>query len=147
MTEWEIQNDFYHWAFKRYQIIVPNIYLYPWESDVITVTKANFVNEFEIKLSTADYKKDFEKIERHTILESKSESRPNYFWFICMPDVTNEVPEYAGLIHYLPDQPNWHRRFTEIKRPPRLHSDKITLDQMRHITESFRWKYWKLRLK
>lgn len=71
MKEHEIQNLIYWWATcKNHRCIVPNIYLYDWESDVLSVTKAGFSHEFEIKTSVSDFKADFKKNGKHQVLDS-----------------------------------------------------------------------------
>ena len=40
---------------KRHPILTPNGHLWAWESDLISVTKAGYAHEYEIKISRADF--------------------------------------------------------------------------------------------
>ena len=42
-----------------------------FEADVLMITKAKLVYEYEIKTSRADFKKDFTKISKHKIYSDK----------------------------------------------------------------------------
>lgn len=54
-----------------WELVVPNIYLYHWESDLFGITpKTRYAVEVEIKTSRADYKKDFTKLTKHCLLEN-----------------------------------------------------------------------------
>lgn len=50
--------------FHNHQYILVNTYVFGWESDLFSVTKSGNVYEVEMKISKADYRKDFEK-EKH----------------------------------------------------------------------------------
>jgi len=97
------------------------------ECDVISISKSNYIYEYEIKISKADYKKDFIK-EKHThiINEKYTKTRkgelvyllPNYFNFVTPKDLISieEVPDYAGLIYM-----NEDGTFEIVKKPKLLH--------------------------
>lgn len=53
--------------------MVSNKYLYKWfESDFISITKANYLTEYEIKITISDFKRDFtHKPIKHTWLNGK----------------------------------------------------------------------------
>lgn len=72
--------------FHNHQYILTNSYVFDWESDLFSVTKTGNVYEVEMKISKADYKKDFEK-EKHQLFKSNSLgkthhifSRPGHRW-------------------------------------------------------------------
>lgn len=50
--------------FHNHQYLLVNTYVFNWESDLFSVTKSGNVYEVEMKISKADYRKDFEK-EKH----------------------------------------------------------------------------------
>lgn len=121
MTEYTIQNALYKRALiHQHSGNTPNVHLFNWECDFVSITKAGFIHEYEIKLTFPDFKADFKKKEKHQILEngyrelSEHESnmifyhgdkynipnltndnkvsgkRPNYFWYICPENLIDE---------------------------------------------------------
>ena len=125
----------------RYNFLSPNsvkyftenLNVYDWESDVLKITKSGYAYEFEIKISRADFKNDFKhKKKKHTLLESKESSSkiPNYFYYVVPEGLINdeEIPEHAGLIYVLGNiigNGRVYYQFQEIKKAPKLHSNKI----------------------
>ena len=84
------------------QFILPNVMVDWGEADLISVTAAGYMQEWEIKVSKSDFYADFKK-GKHRWL-----ARPGYtpggqctascFWYVMpdglVPDL--EVPDYAG---------------------------------------------------
>lgn len=112
------------------------------EMDVMTVTKAGLITEFEIKVSRSDFFNDFKsKPGKHAVLGKKDYEGhlnflackiPNYFYFAVPAGLvnSNEVPQYAGLIYFtkfqLRDNPGQeYVEYEIIKKAPKLHADKI----------------------
>ena len=102
-----------------------------FEADVLMITKAKLVYEYEIKTSRADFKKDFTKISKHKIYSDKKPhlvkqrnypKKPNYFYYVCVEGLikVSEIPPYAGLIYITKEGYS-----KEIKKAPRLHSYKF----------------------
>ncbi len=99
-----------------YDIVVQNYFYGLWEMDVMKITSAGYVIEYEVKVSKSDFNNDFKKI-RHgwmkttegygakeykkhqDIIDGK---RCNRFYFVVPEDLISpeEVPEHAGLIYY-----------------------------------------------
>ena len=51
----------------------PNKHLDNWfECDMLSITKADFLHEYEIKISGSDFKTDFKKIAKHLVLEGET---------------------------------------------------------------------------
>ena len=102
-------------------------YLLVGEADLISVTKAGLVHEFEIKCSRGDYNREFkQKVwKHHTLARSHMLRCPNYFWFVTR-DFEIEPPDYAGWI--LADTKNNGQGrdlvLREQKPAPRLHTGK-----------------------
>jgi hypothetical protein len=78
------------------------------ECDVISVSKSDYIYEYEVKISRADYKKDFIKetysynkiIHQNKKKELKNFTTTHYFNFVSRDLITiDEVPDYAGLIY------------------------------------------------
>lgn len=65
--------------FHNHQYILPNTYVFNWESDLFSVTKTGNVYEVEMKISKADYKKDFEK-EKHQLFKSNAASKTHHIF-------------------------------------------------------------------
>jgi hypothetical protein len=81
----------------HHQIVLPNdTSFYSWEADLITVNNSGYVNEFECKISRADFLRDCKKYKfKHFEMFSDSNTTPNYFWYATL-DFDIEVPEFAG---------------------------------------------------
>lgn len=100
------------------------------ECDVLSISKSNYIYEYEIKISRADFKKDFIK-KKHTNIINEKYTKvikgetiyllPNYFNFVTPKNLIkiDEVPEYAGLIYM-----NEDGSFDIIKKPKLLHKIK-----------------------
>lgn len=146
LTEKIIQQrlyDFYHKL--GHKLIAPNIFLHYSEADLITVQVSGYVNEIEIKLTKADFKRDFKKRKHKYMAEAKSARSklhlPNYFWFAfplsILPVIDFEIPDYYGLITFNEDgHPNIYRRAKII------HKKKITHKQIAQIARSLMFKLW-----
>lgn len=108
MTETNIQKILAHYTIKKaHHPVAPNIYLFDWESDFVSVTKTGYVHEFEIKVSVADFKKDSEKTGRHQVLATGSREptrdehhlRDRYLQPNPAPWVKTRVDAIPGLVH------------------------------------------------
>lgn len=129
-----------------------NLNVYDWESDVLKITKSGYAYEFEIKISRPDFKNDFKhKKKKHTLLESKESSSkiPNYFYYVVPEGLVSEeeIPEYAGLIYVLGTiigNGRVYYQFLEIKKAPKLHSNKIDEISL-NLIDKFYYNYihWK----
>jgi len=75
ITEAEIQNSLYreYGINKNHGWCCSNTYNYNWECDFISITRAGYVHEYEIKLSKSDFKADFRnKKLKHEIIGTGS---------------------------------------------------------------------------
>ena len=116
------------------------------ECDVISVSKSDYIYEYEIKISRADYKKDFIK-EKHSQMIRENHTKivkgemmylsPNYFNFITPRGLISleEVPEYAGLIYINDDF-----TFEVIKKPLLLHKTKASPEFIRKLAHNLSCK-------
>ncbi len=104
-TEFRFQNRLFNEfvSGRGHDMCAPNIHLFTNESDFVTVTRAGYLHEYEIKLTRSDYKRDRKKL-RHKHLSGEMDLRwtgkPAQFWFVTPPELIDldELPEYAGLI-------------------------------------------------
>lgn len=116
------------------------------ECDVISVSKTDYVYEYEIKISRSDFKADFKKdkhrriVEKQFILESRNENFhlvPNCFYFVVPENLVTaeEVPDYAGLI-YMKE----NLTFEIIKKAPFIHKIRATDRLIRSIAHNLMCK-------
>lgn len=158
----EITNSFYSQNCTRFTTILPNTY--PggwWECDILAVTKALFMYEYEIKVSVSDFKADAKKggemswgqggrvrlQTKHEKLAAGDKKGPSNFWFI-VPDnliAVEDIPDFAGLIYAVDG--NHGVRLIEQKKAPRLHKHKMERIELDRIRRNLYWRYWNLRLK
>ena len=174
ITEAEIQYFLYlHFSSGR-QYGIPNIYLYEWESDFLSVTRAGRVHEYEIKISKADFNADAVKVEKHQIMETGVRNL-NKYEQSCFDDgekygfdipsfisskmtadkkMTGKRPNYfwyvcpEGIITEPPSYAGliyYSYCLKIIKEAPLLHKEKITQGMERKILTSFYYRYWQLR--
>ncbi|MEG1545399.1 MAG: hypothetical protein RR382_12915 [Tannerellaceae bacterium] len=116
--------------------LINNLYVFGWESDYLALTRSGYWHEVEVKISKADFKKDFEKKDKHTTLISRIGKLPNYFSY-CAPKgmlTSDDIPDYAGLIE-IDENGSMH---TE-KLPPKLHSHKILYEL--NLMDKFYYNY------
>ena len=102
-----------------------------FEADVLMVTRAGMVYEYEIKTSRTDFKKDFSKVAKHRIYSDKRlhlvkirnyPKKPNHFYYVCEEGLIkpSEIPKYAGLIYITK-----LGKVKVIKKAPKLHNYKF----------------------
>lgn len=104
MTEENIINGFIQMAQRERtnNKVFPNIHLGGFECDILELTKAGYLYEYEVKISKADFKADAKK---KTWAGTKYEliklgNRTNYFYYVVPEGLLSveDVPEFAGLI-------------------------------------------------
>ena len=123
--------------------VAPNIYFYVWESDFLAIRKSGFAEEFEIKLTKADFKADARK-QKIGLTKYEWLSRgagPTYFSYV-VPEglvLATEVPEFAGLYWVKGDL---RYSIREVKKPRRLNKTKLTLEQLVDIYKSIYYRYF-----
>lgn len=113
------------------------------ECDVISISKSDYIYEYEVKISKSDFKADFKKNKHKLMLERKSvnESKnyyyiPNYFYFVVTENLVSidDIPEYAGLIYLVND------KFIQIKKAPLLHKTKASPSFIRQLSHNLSCK-------
>lgn len=130
--------------------------------------KSGYFREYEIKLTTSDFRADAKKEVRrwhgwdadtaqssyktrhkHTELAAGDVRGPAQFWFVAPSGIIpeNGLPSWAGLITAEYDQ-RWRQIvLTETKRAPRLHRTKID-EAFRHdLLTTFYFRFQRLFLK
>ena len=112
----------------------------------ISISKSDYIYEYEIKISRADFKKDFTKIKHTNIInENYTKVRkgetfyllPNYFNFVTPRDLIKleEVPDYAGLIFMDEDG-----SFEVMRKPKLLHNTKANTLFIRKVAHNLTCK-------
>jgi hypothetical protein len=137
--------------------VINNLYVYNWESDYLAITRSMYAYEVEVKISLADYNKDFEKQEKHQVMQGWFEvrkqalyetgdwvryGRPNYFYY-CVPDGLvdpKDIPPYAGLAYVC------GRNLRKVKDAPILHRDKFDPEAYK-MADKFYYNWWNERRK
>lgn len=97
------------------------------EMDVMSVSKAGIVFEFEVKVSRSDFLADKKK-RKHTFFDPVvPEQTPNYFSYVCPKDLISisEVQWYAGLYWICENG-----QILIMKNPKRLHTQKHNTDRI-----------------
>jgi hypothetical protein len=144
MTESDLQSQLYTWCSnKRHPVTIDNCGACTiGKADLLSVTRARLVHEFEIKCSVADFRREFEtKDTKHRRLkraDNRLMSLPNYFWFATPPDLLSEadIPVYAGWMQV-------HETGCEVQKDaPRLHGDNLTDKDRRYIERGLTYRYW-----
>lgn len=122
--QWIARN---HAMQHNHEWITPNVQLYAWESDLLSVTGSNLVHEFEVKITKHDLLRDLRKPKHaqqqlvtgrygrkpvgqtHNWEESRALQategggtmrRPNYFWFVMTEAVRQRVDIWKDLPAY-----------------------------------------------
>jgi len=123
--------------------IIFNAYLFEWESDYFSVSESNQVYEVEIKVTKNDFKKDFKKVDKHVLLESKSEplKLPNKFFYATPRGLlqTYKIPEYAGLIEISETATGMEAEI--VKNAPFLHRENVFDEVKPGLLNKFYHKY------
>ena len=154
MNEMEIQNLFYPRNSSRFSMIVPNCYPVKWfECDLLCITHAGFMCEYEIKLTLADFLADAKKgygpvgPSKHELLAKGDVKGPSKFWFIVPDTLKVDVPDFAGLLRLntLPDKGSFGW-FTAVKKAPRLHKTKMSESTKDILQKNLCFRYWRQRL-
>jgi len=124
------------------------------ECDVISISKSDYIYEYEVKISKSDFKADFKK-EKHKLMlegvgvkerlikENNNMVRdiwyltPNYFYFVVPENLLpiEDIPQYAGLIYM-----NEKQEFETIKKAPLIHKEKATHNFIRQLSHNLTCK-------
>lgn len=155
MNAKEIQRSLIRDRYRR-SFVIPNYTPKGWwECDLFELTEAGYFNEYEVKLTVADFYADRKKCQSvpdgpatlkwDRLREGKGPSR---FWFVLPSTLINAVaiPPFAGLIAVKSN--GGARLFAhELKQAPRLHRNKADLKIREHAAGVCYWRMHNLILK
>jgi hypothetical protein len=139
MTEFDVQMMLgQHLLLKSHSFVIPNKCL-KYECDLISFNLSEYLNEFEIKVTRADFKHERVKERKHKWLVTgkPAKNKPNYFWFATPFDLIQpeEINPLYGLI-YVSD-----KTIKIIKRPKLLHKTKhLDMKMMKSLTRAMSFK-------
>lgn len=132
-----------------------------FEADLLAISKSGYVNEYEIKCSRADFRKDAEKSQRfcegrdlfnrgqwverrkHDLLAAGDERGPSRFWFVTPTGLLalDEVPAWAGLVE-VKENRYGTLLVTFVRRAPRLHAHKASESLCADINRTLAYRFW-----
>lgn len=143
---------------QRFSVMVPNGFIGSVELDFAGIRKSGYLDEFEVKLSRADFLADFRKIVNVKRIQPDPE-RPylnieevpkheavqagrwvaNYFHFVIKEGIVTpgEVPEQYGLIVLL--DKGGYRIVRDAKL---LHKRKVSDDLKLNLAMKLHWRWW-----
>lgn len=142
VTECTIQAVLMRWIMeeKHHEYILPNSnQFFSWEADLLSVTKAGLIHEFEIKLNIYDFKADAKKYKHYKI--GYQTYSPAYFWYATY-DFEIDPPEKAGWINITKTEStiNYGWTVTIKKEAPRLNNWKVTPQKVEQIARILSWR-------
>ncbi len=154
----------------KHEWITPNVLLYAWESDLLTVTPQGHVCEIEIKCSLGDLKNDLKKAKHSQgmlmngafmvkpegeLLTANQEyehrreragalrcRRPNYFAFAMPCDMYRSRAKLKIPSYAGVYTLDEHGRVFEERRPIQLHTERITQEDLLGLARRMHHRYW-----
>lgn len=146
-------------ASKGHKYIAPNSCALPYESDLLSITTAGYLIEYEIKISRSDFKADTKtrtkkrKHDWYTHPEQYPYSNPAdcvpcRFYYVVPKGLVSvdEVPDHAGLMeisfYHFPRNPEYTPKpiIDTVKQAPQLHDIKATRAIKTKIATTLMWK-------
>lgn len=118
-----------------------------WECDLLSISRSEFSHEHEIKISRADYLREFKKERKQEWLTTMKAEGPNYYWFVTF-NFDIEPPLYAGWIKIIPNPDGYHADIRIMKKAPLRHKTRISLEWKAKLANLLSYRlshaYWEL---
>ena len=132
---------------RNHMYIIPNVSWswLCWEADLISFTRAGYMNEYEIKCTKQDFMNDFSKRKHQNLKRGIAAIRvPNYFWYVAPLDVVPLcIPDYAGLMVASIHPANLGLMvFEVVKKPVMIHKLKVPDKGKLAMLNAGMMKYW-----
>jgi hypothetical protein len=143
-----IQKELMAWVMaSTYDIVVPNYYLGRYECDVMKVSKAGHIYEYEVKVSKADFKKDAEKCIKgyltRQVISTKHDDilngkRCSRFYFVVPEGLVKpeEVPAGLGLIYASHSHRDGLLNFKIVKVSKNFRKHSVDVEFYKHIARN-----------
>lgn len=162
MTARDIQRTLMRGRFAKSKVW-PNYTPNGWfECDLIEITSAGYFIEYEIKISRADFRADFDKarpdwskpyrfgmpqemLNKHDRLNTDlTDATPRRFYFVVPEGMIDRehVPHYAGLITIKPGRSRLDEY--EVVRAPDRHRQKLPQAILEHARGICYWRWHRL---
>ena len=96
-----VSRRLYDWLSENERLLImQNVFVNdsPWESDMVSVTPAFYLTEYEIKVSREDYKRDFEKALSNKVRQKHLPAWPKKHDLLASPDPIDKRKYYKGKI-------------------------------------------------
>lgn len=154
MCEHHIQRALRNRHRSSARIMLPNYTPPGWyESDLYVVTASMYTIEYEIKLTVADFKADWNKGDKHMRLRDGTMRYPTRFYFAVPEGLLQpeDVPDYAGLVYLrwlfeYPHDRGAAPRETIVRLAPRLSTTKVTEATIDAMRQTAYHRFWTERL-
>lgn len=152
MNERDLQHAVYDYRhqIQAYPLMVPNVYHFYWESDLLYVSNTGYLSEFEIKLTKSDFRADAKKFKHHYLGTPNSGLKE--FWYVVPTGLVDieDVPDHAGLMYVEPrpgHYPTWQSPFraTLIKKAVQNRkASPVTADKQLLLAKKGCCRWWTL---
>lgn len=143
---------------QRYTLMIPNTHFHSYEMDIMCVRNGSlYVEEIEIKTARSDFLADFRKRAHHGILKhtllKQGQTVANYFCFLVpvdlLPKIEDDIPDYAGIYTGSMSRAGYRTdelvlMIQHIRRPKRLHKNKVTEKLLYKKARGITFRYWDL---
>lgn len=137
ISEASIQRDFVKHYKTRSEVVIPNVNVFGWESDILLITGSGRIHEFEIKLCKHDLTRDNHKAWKKEKLRN-ARNTPHFFWYICAFDYSIEDLPYEGYIAY-----DTAKKFDVNRSAKELHQDPISATMLLKLLNRWGNQYWR----
>ena len=163
LTERTIQIAIFRLLRSKTAVALPNFTPSGWwECDLWAVTKSGYAHEYEIKLTTSDFRADAAKrsgprwryrnglwenlgtVSKHEQLRDAPDKGPSFFWFVAPAGLLalEDIPDWAGLIE-AGEKDGWvWPTLRAAKEAPRRHRIKVTDKAMAAAQRVCYWRFW-----
>ena len=156
----------------RLNVVVPRCHFGGWEADLLCLRSSDWMEEFEVKVSIGDFKREFtEKARKHEFLVEGSkrntfpgggecvvvatEHKIRRFWFAVphelLAKVKDLVPAHAGLVTVQRTSSQWRNAFDVVavaKPAPALAmARKLTAAERCDLCRLAYLRYWDIEAK
>lgn len=145
-------------VFHKRSMMYPNCYLGKSECDILEVTSNSYLNEYEVKVTRADFKKDEKKccgrVSKFTHLRSGKRGIRRFYYVVPGGLITpDEVPDFAGLIYVEvspvlqrdPDQADPYLYHRTVKEAQALPAKRATSATLKVLHRNFYFRYHAMR--